>query len=232
MQDIVKLKVETAKERRRAQMSEDYKKACDFYDKINATPVYKNIDETLNEYEKLLTNADPFKKEGQLYDFIQKEDRCFRSLLMFLKDIPQEKLQNITNKTAKMFDVLYRNANADIENNNNERIMMYLNMRFNRRILQNTEVCRNDIKNNVKLNETQIANYRWIIQPFLTIDKKAMATLKEQQVNTLEEMAKELPRNLAFLDDKDYDKSAKDDTDKLEKVLCEYFLKSYLTSIL
>ena len=106
-----------------------------------------------------------------------------------------------------MFDVLYRNSNANIENNNNERIMMYLNMRFNRRILQNAEVSRNDIKNNVKLNETQIANYRWmIIQPFLTIDNKAMATLTEQQVNTLKEMAKELPRNLAFLDDKDYDK--------------------------
>lgn len=233
MKDIVKLKVETAKDRSHVQESEDYKKACDFYDKINATPLYDNIDKTLSEYEKLLTNADPFKKEGQLYDFIQKEDRCFRSLLMFLKDTPQDRLKNITDKTSKLFDVLYRNANADMDNKNNERILMYLNMRFNRRILQNADVCRQDIKKKVKLDEVQLANYRWmIIQPFMTIDDKAMATLTEQQVKTLTDMATELPQLLAYLDGKDYEKSSKEVTDKLENVLCEYFLKSYLSSIL
>lgn len=233
MPDIVKLKVMTSKDRDKKQKSDDFKKACDFFDKANGTPLYKSLDETLSEYEKLLTNEDPFKKEEQLYDFIQNEDRCFRSLLVYLRDTPQEKLQNITNKTSKLFDTLYRNTAADMDNKINERVMLYLTMRFNRRIMQNAEVCRQDIKKKIELNNIQVANYRWmIIQPFMTIDKEAMAVMTDQQVNTLMEMAKELPQLLAYLDGKDYNKSTKEDTDKLEKVLCEYFLKSYLTSVL
>lgn len=231
--DIVKLKVMTAKGRSRIQKSEDFKRACDFYAKADEAPLYKNLEETLSEYEKLLTNADPFKKEGQLYDFIQKEDRCFRSLLVYLKDTPQSKLQGITDKTAKIFDALYRNASADLDNKVNERVMLYLTMRFNRRIMQNADVCRQDIKKKTELNDVQVTNYRWmIIQPFMTIDSEAMAMLTDQQVIMLTEMAAELPKLLAYVDGKDYEKSPKEETDKLEGVLSEYLLKSYLKSVL
>ncbi len=231
--EIVKLKVMTAKERKKTIASEDYKKACEFYSKADDSPLFKSLDETLAEYEKLLTNADPFKKEGQLYDFIQKEDRCFRSLLVYLKDTPQSRLQGITDKTSAIFDKLYRNTAADLENKVNERVMLYLTMRFNRRIMQNAEVCRQDIKKEVELNNVQATNYRWmIIQPFMTIDSEAMAVMTDQQIVTLTEMAAELPRLLVYIDGKDYDKSPKQETDKLEGVLSDYFLKSYLKSIL
>lgn len=233
MPDIVKLKVATANGRAKMMASADYKTASEFYEKLDAEPLFKDVNKTLYEYEKLLTTAKPFKKEKELYDFIRNEDKCFRSLLVFLKDIPQERLQIITNKTSDLFDTLYSTTTADPQNAVSERVMLYLTMRFNRRIMQNAEICRNDIKKQIQLTAQQANNYRWmIIQPFMTIDSNAMASLTEKQLQTLSEMAEDLPRLLTYVDGKDYDNSPKEETDKLAGVLSEYFLKSYLKSIL
>ena len=233
MPDIVKLKVATANGRAKMMASADYKTASEFYEKLDAEPLFKDVNKTLYEYEKLLTTAKPFKKEKELYDFIRNEDKCFRSLLVFLKDIPQERLQIITNKTSDLFDTLYSTTTADPQNAVSERVMLYLTMRFNRRIMQNAEICRNDIKKQIQLTAQQANNYRWmIIQPFMTIDSNAMASLTEKQLQTLSEMAEDLTRLLTYVDGKDYDNSPKEETDKLAGVLSEYFLKSYLKSIL
>ena len=89
------------------------------------------------------------------------------------------------------------------------------------------------IKKQIQLTEQQANNYRWmIIQPFMTIDNYAMATLTDKQLQALSEMADELPRLLTYVDGKDYDNSPKEVMDKLAGVLSEYFLMSYLKSIL
>ena len=106
-------------------------------------------------------------------------------------------------------------------------------MDFNRRIIQSAESCRNDINAKKPLTAKQGANYRWLlIQPFLALDNYATAALTEQQIETLNQLAEELPRLLAYVDGKDYDRSPKEETEKLSTVLSEYFLKSYLKSIL
>jgi hypothetical protein len=106
-------------------------------------------------------------------------------------------------------------------------------MDFNRRIIQSAENCKNDINAKKPLTAKQGANYRWLlIQPFLALDNYATAALTEQQIKTLTQLAEELPRLLAYVDGKDYDRSPKEETEKLSTVLSEYFLKSYLKSIL
>jgi len=106
-------------------------------------------------------------------------------------------------------------------------------MDFNRRIIQSAENCRRDIDAKKPLSAKQGANYRWLlIQPFLTLDNYATAALTDQQVETLTRLAEELPRLLAYIDGKDYEHSSKEETAKLTSVLSEYFLKSYLKSIL
>ncbi len=152
---------------------------------------------------------------------------------MFLKDVPQQKLQGITDKTAEIFDRLYRNAAADKSNAINERVMIFLTMRFNRRIMQNAGVCRQDVLKQVPPNSMQSTNYRWmLLQPFITIDREAVAVLTDQQVNMMMEMAAELPRLLVYVDGKDNEQTSEENIKKLEGVLCEYFLTSYLKSIL
>ena len=182
----------------------------------------------MSEYKNLLKESD-LKKEQQMLEFIKKEDRCFRSLMLFLPQVTQEQLEVITQETATLFDNLYRNASAGPENGVNNRIMMYLSMRFNRRIVQNAMAVQRDIEKEVRLTDKQRANYRWmIIQPFLSIDNYAMATITEEQEQCLNGIAEKLPKTLSSLDGKDYDKSSKEETEKLTSVLTEYFIRAYI----
>ena len=233
LKDVVLLKLNTSERRTETVKSEDYKQACKFYEGLEKEQTYGDLETTLSEYKKLLTATKTFKKEGELLTFIREEDRCFRSLLVFLKDTPQERLQDITDMTAELFDNLYRNTVADLDNEVNSRVYLYLTMRFNRRILQNAEVCRKDIKAKKPLNEQQKNDYRWmIIQPFISIDSYAMATLTDKQAKMLTSMADELPRMLTFLDGIDDGKTDAEDKEKMTNVLCSYFLNAYLNSIL
>lgn len=239
LQDVIRLKVATAENRDRIIESEDFMKAQKFYASMDGESLFPDLGTTLSQYEKLLTDTSPFKKENDLHEFIREEDKCFRSLLAFLKDTPQERLQDITDKTAGLFDNLYRNTTADLGNTVNERVMLYLTMRFNRRIIQNAEECKKDIKAGITLSEQQANNYRWmVIQPFMAIDRYAMAVLTDDQVKALTKLASELPQLLMYIDrtiypdKKEYDEHVRKDTQKMTDILSEYFLKSYLKTIL
>ena len=228
MKDILYLKIHTARDREKTLASEDFKAAKKFYEEADKQPTFKDLQTTMSEYKKLLKESN-FKKEQQMLEFIKKEDRCFRSLMLFLPQVTQEQLEIITQETATLFDNLYRNASADPENAVNSRIMMYLSMRFNRRIVQNAMAVQRDIEKEVRLTDKQTANYRWmIIQPFLSIDNYAMATITEEQEECLNSIAEKLPRTLSSLDGKDYDKSSKEETEKLTSVLTEYFVRAYI----
>ena len=108
--------------------------------------------------------------------------------------------------------------------------MLYLTMRFNRRIIQNAMACRNDIINNQRLDRDQRANYKWmLIQPFMAIDDYSAAVLTKEQGEQLLSLSDDLPGLLERLDAK---KHVQDKENNLTEVLSDYFLKSYLSSIL
>lgn len=101
---------------------------------------------------------------------------------------------------------------------------------FNKRILQSAVDVKSQIaKRNGELTDQQRSNYRWLlIQPFLVMDNYAMAALTPQQEKLLIKLAEQLPELLAALDGH----TDQSDAEKLTSVLSEYFLKSYLKSIL
>ena len=101
---------------------------------------------------------------------------------------------------------------------------------FNKRIIQSAVDVRSQMaKRNGELTDQQRSNYRWLlIQPFLVMDNYATAALTPQQENLLVELAEQLPELLAALDGH----TDQGDAEKLTSVLSEYFLKSYLKSIL
>lgn len=230
--DILTIKYQVAHKTKRFDQ-ENFDAACRFYDGIEKDEPYKTIEETLTEYDNLLNNATQFKKEAQLLDFIQKEDRCFRSLMLFLKEVPTGKLQSLTNKTSDLFENLYRNASVEQDNKVNERVMIYLTMRFNRRIVQNAETCRQDVKKKAQIKDELAFNYRWmLLQPYMTIDNYAMALLTNEQMKTLTSISQELPMLLTQLDGKDYTKATREETEKLNEMLCDYLLQSFLKTTL
>ena len=84
-------------------------------------------------------------------------------------------------------------------------------------------------KRNGELTDQQRSNYRWLlIQPFLVMDNYGTAALTPQQEKLLVELAEQLPELLAALDGH----TDQGDAEKLTGVLSEYFLKSYLKSVL
>lgn len=233
MKDVVTFKVATASGREDLMKSKEYQVAETFFKRMDQEPIYNNLGTALVAYDKLLTEAKPFKTEQQFYQFIQQEDKCFRSLLTHLSEVPQPRLQSITDQTSELFNTLYKNTMTSQDDEISDRVMLYLTMRFNRRIIQNAETCQNDIKAQKKLTDQQAANYRWmLIQPFMTIDNYATAAMTTQQIESLTKIAEELPILLAYIDGKDYDRTPKENTEKLSDILSEYFLKSHLKSIL
>jgi hypothetical protein len=101
---------------------------------------------------------------------------------------------------------------------------------FNKRIIQSAVDVRSQMaKRNGELTDQQRSNYRWLlIQPFLVMDNYGTAALTPQQEKLLVELAEQLPELLAALDGH----TDQGDAEKLTSVLSEYFLKSYLKSVL
>ena len=101
---------------------------------------------------------------------------------------------------------------------------------FNKRIIQSAVDVRSQMaKRNGELTDQQRSNYRWLlIQPFLVMDNYSTAALTPQQEKLLIKLAEQLPELLAALDGH----TDQSDAEKLTSVLSEYFLKSYLKSVL
>lgn len=146
-----------------------------------------------------------------------------------LSNVPVHDMQQLTEKTSRLFERLYSSVGRKSDEVN-DRTMLYLTMRFNRRIMQNAIACREDILNNKKLNQQQRVSYRWmLIQPYVSIDEYSTAALTEKQREELMIISKELPTLLNRLDNQ---KKTKEQEDKLVNTLSDYFLKSYISSTL
>ena len=229
LEDVMYLKLNTAAERNKVSNSKTYQEAVDFYESLDDMSIYTSLAKTLQEYDLLLKNTGILKKENQLLEFIKTEDRCYRSLMANLSQVTQAQLEKLTNRTARIISVLY--ANVGKKNNDaNDKAMLYLTMRFNRRIVQNMVACREDIANEKKLNNTQRANYRWmLIQSYMGLDSYSIAALTEKQRKTMLNITKELPVLLTKLDG---GKLTKETKNILSQTLSQYFLKTHMSIIL
>ncbi len=229
LEDVMYLKLNTAAERNKVSNSKTYQEAVDFYESLDDMSIYTSLAKTLQEYDLLLKNTGILKKENQLLEFIKTEDRCYRSLMANLSQVTQTQLETLTNRTARIISVLY--ANVGKKNNEaNDKAMLYLTMRFNRRIVQNMVACREDIAKEKKLNNTQRANYRWmLIQSYMGLDSYSIAALTEKQRKTMLNITKELPVLLTKLDG---GKLTKETKNILSQTLSQYFLKTHMSIIL
>lgn len=229
LEDVMYLKLNTAAERNKVSNSKTYQEAVDFYESLDDIPIYTSLAKTLQEYDFLLKNTGILKKENQLLEFIKTEDRCYRSLMANLSQVTQTQLEKLTNRTARIISVLY--ANIGKKNNDaNDKAMLYLTMRFNRRIVQNMVACREDIAKGKKLSNTQRANYRWmLIQSYMGLDSYSIAALTEKQRKTMLNITKELPVLLTKLDG---GKLTKETKNILSQTLSQYFLKTHMSIIL
>ena len=177
------------------------KQADRFFAKLDNNATYKDLDKTLQEYDKVLSNPDYMHITSReiFRDFLKKEDICFRSMLQFLPLVSQQKLQELTEQTARIRNTFY--GSGDDSFASIDEIATYMTMRYNRRILQNAEVCRDQIMNGLKINPVIARNYRWMLmQPYFTIDELSMAALSTGQQQLMRDIAQDMPELYQKLD--------------------------------
>lgn len=227
--DVMYLKVTAIRDREKIHNSETYANTVKFYKTLDENKAYVDVEKALPIYIKVLSLAKRIKTEGQLLAFIKEEDKCYRTIMQNLSRVTTEKLQQLTTATSDVMEDLYikvGNGQRPI----NDRTMLYLTMRFNRRIVQNAEACVRDIKEGRKLSKDQKANYRWmLIQPYIAIDDYSTSVLTEEQKETLIEISKELPDLMIKLET---EKEIKTSQNKLTDVLATFFMKSFITTTL
>ena len=229
LREVMYFKQHTAMQKEKMEKSDIYRDAVKYYEKLDDYPIYSSLQETMSAYSSLLSSAKPFRQGDELIKFIALEDKCFRSLMKYLSQVKPEDLQQLTVATTRVFDGLYSSVGTQADEVN-DRTMLYLSMRFNRRIVQNALACKDDILSRKRLSTAQKANYRWmLIQPFMAIDDYSASVLTKEQGEQLLSLSDDLPGLLERLDAK---KHEQDKENNLTEVLSDYFLKSYLSSIL
>lgn len=229
LSDVMYLKLNAVKDKEKIHGSQTYKDAISFFNELDKKETLPSLEKTIPIYMKLLKNTKDIKTEGQLLSFMSKEDICFRSIMQDLYRMPTSRLQQLTEATNSALDGLYSIVSSG-HNKVNDRTMLYLTMRFNRRIIQYANACKNDVLNNRKLTQEQKANYRWmLIQPYMAIDDYSTATLTDAQQKELMQLSEDLPELLKKLET---EKSVKTDSENLTKVLSDYFLKSFISTTL
>ena len=230
LHDVTYLKIHTAQGREKIHDSQDFKNASELFIGMEKSSLYSDLTATVTAYNNLLDTTAAFSKENEVVAFLEEEDRCFRSLMNFLSEAGQNDLALITGKTSRLFDDLYGRVSAGGNSTVSERMSLFLTMRFNRRIIQNAEACMKDIHGKKRLSDQQKDSYRWmLIQPFMSIDSYAMASLTEQQEKAILKLADELPFLFAHLDGM---AGNSNELNKLSEVLSDFFLSSYLKSSL
>ena len=227
LRDVISLKINTARGRNKMIESKEYKDAITYFNKLDETPLYGTPKAALNTYVNLLNSTKKFHKLKDVSDFMTKEDICFRSLIQFLPDIPQNTLKYITDKTGEIFGQVYNTVTGEGTDN---RKMIFLTMRFNRRMVLNALACEKDINAKRRLSRETRANYRWmLIQPMMTLDNYSLTCLSNDQAEQILRIADKLPEYICYLDGNT--KEAKKDADQLTDLLSKYFLRSYLKSL-
>ena len=104
--------------------------------------------------------------------------------------------------------------------------MVYMSMRTVRRLLQNSVVCVTDINQRDMLSQSQGNAYLWmIIQPFISIDQFAIATLTPREKSDFNYIISRLPKSPRFARVFDIEQSS------LNYLLPQQLLKMYILSL-
>ena len=169
------------------------------YASLDSLEVFKaDKEQTLVLYRKFFSgiNDIEFKKLNDLKSVIRTEDRLFRTFLTHINEYSDISLADITKGTEQLCKSVYGYA-TDGELDAKD-VMVYMSMRTNRRLVQNTQSCIESIKRRDKLTDKQQEAYYWmliqLIQPYIAIDSFGMAMLTTEQERTLLSYADEIQR--------------------------------------
>lgn len=106
-----------------------------------------------------------------------------------------------------------------------------MTVRYNSRILQNAEACRNQVMEGVHLTPEQARLYRWMmLQPFFNINGYSLGALSSGQQQLFMDIAEDMPEALGKL--ARFTGNKPEQTENLIETLSAEFLKSHIKNII
>lgn len=196
LKDVLRVKKCTSQYNNEEDIKTTFNSAKAFYASLDSLEVFKaDKGQTLVLYRKFFSgiNDIEFKKLNDLKSVIRTEDRLFRTFLTHINEYSDISLADITKGTEQLCKSVYEYA-TDGELDAKD-VMVYMSMRTNRRLVQNTQSCIESIKRRDKLTDKQQEAYYWmLIQPYIAIDSFGMAMLTPEQERTLLSYADEIQR--------------------------------------
>ena len=233
MDDYLKFKLKTARNKKDIAKKDSYKKIISFYDDLKKEHLYSDYNTTISNYSNLIMTSKKLKKEQDLIKFIKNEDKCFRSLMKYLDKAKDDDLTYITEQTADVFEQLYFTSLNNPADPLNERILGYLSQRLIRRSILNSKTCLDKVLNNQALNTEQGNIYRWmILTPLSELDDYIMAYITPDQEKDLEYICSKLYIAMEILDGKNIEDINHEESKEKMKVISNYLFSSYIRTIL
>ena len=208
-----------------------HKQAERFFSKISKNDTFKDAETSIREYENLLADSDYLHITSReiFRDFLKKEDMCFRSMLKFLPAFSDETLLRLTTQTSEICNTFYGQEKETFAPF--QEIAIYMTVRYNSRILQNAEECRNQVMEGVHLTPEQARLYRWMmLQPFFNINGYSLGALSSGQQQLFMDIAEDMPETLGKL--ARFTGNKPEQTENLIETLSTEFLKSHIKNII
>ena len=141
--------------------------------------------------------------QKQLLEFIETEDRHFRTFLNHIDEYSDMGLGDITKITEQICTEIYRSVSDN--KLKSEDVMVYMSMRTDRRLLLNAQVCHDFLKKGKVKSASQANAYLWMmIQPYLSMDSFAVAMLSDSQREQMLAIADDYTSIVSMLAQKDY----------------------------
>ena len=196
MKDVAYVKINTSPYRNDSVFGVVRKNAMAFFASLDRQPVNNTLStrDIIQSYRRFLMNT---KVHGindlkQLKEFIQTEDRHFRTFLNHIDQCSEIGVEDITRITEDVCSEIYRSVSD--RRLTSEDVMVYMSMRTDRRLLLNAKVCHGLFRKGEVKSASQANAYLWMmIQPYLSMDPFAVAMLSDSQCEMMIAIADDYP---------------------------------------
>lgn len=225
--DVISIKESTSPFKSDKEILDAVQGATPFFVRLDSVNIHDvSKDEAIDEYRLFLVKwaRNGIITDGDMLKFIADEDIYFRTFLAHLYELEDDHISDITHMTEDICTRIFREARKG--KINPKTALTYMSMRTVRRLLQNSTVCVNDIKHKKMKSEMQANAYLWmIIQPFMSINQFAIATITPEERQSFKYIAEQLPKSSSF------SKAFNIDQRALNYLLPQQLLKMYIQTL-
>lgn len=166
-----------------------------FFSSLDSQQAYKgDLQQVVSTYRGVMheTINSGIHNQEAMKAYIKKEDSVFRAFLTHLYHLDGTDMADITRDTERCCALVF--LAAERNEITHQEASACLAMRTNRRVIQNTQACLDDLRQDKVKTPAQAHAYIWmLIQPYTSLDNVCMALLSFQERKQLDRIAAQTP---------------------------------------